>query len=79
MTNNQLLAIFREVFARQDLDITAETTPADIKEWDSFNHINLIIRIEEEYNISFDTDEIGKIGRVGDLIRAICQKTGDTT
>ena len=68
---NKLTAIFREVFNVPDLVIGEETTAADVAEWDSFNHLNLIMAIEEEFSISFTTQEIGKMTCVGDMITSV--------
>jgi acyl carrier protein len=78
MIQEKLYRIIRDVFATPDLPLSHETTPADVENWDSFNHINLIISIEEEFGISFDTDEIGKLTNVGMLIKAIARKKGDS-
>ena len=75
MIDPKLNEIFREVFSRPELAVTENTTAADIKEWDSFNHINLVMRVEEEFGISFGTKEIGQLANVGDLQAAIRRKT----
>ncbi|MDD2435199.1 MAG: acyl carrier protein [Bacilli bacterium] len=36
--------------------------------WDSFMHLDLIVAIEEEFNISFTPDEIGSIGSFKDIV-----------
>lgn len=67
--------IFRDVFEDPDITIDDSMTAADIPGWDSFNHINLIMRIEEEFNIAFTTKEIGEMGSVKNLIELVEQKT----
>ena len=66
--DEKLILIFREVFNDADLQISKETSAADVEGWDSFNHMNLIMLIEDEYNVSFTTQEIGQMSRVGDLV-----------
>jgi acyl carrier protein len=66
--------IFKEVFNDPDLEITEDTTAADVAEWDSFNHLSLIMAIEDEFSVSFTTQEIGKMARVGDLIKVLESK-----
>jgi acyl carrier protein len=70
----KLLNIFREVFNNPDLEITEDTTAADIAGWDSFNHLNLIMTIEEVFSVSFTTQEIGQMARVGDLVKVLQNK-----
>jgi acyl carrier protein len=76
MKKEKIFTIIRDVFAAPDLSLSETTKAADVEGWDSFNHMNLIMRIEEEFNISFHTDEIGRMGNVGELIAAVIKKTG---
>jgi len=55
---NQLTDIFHEVFEDQTVVPTPEMTASDVKEWDSFNHINLMIAIETRFKIKFKTAEL---------------------
>jgi len=71
---DRLTAIFRDVFEDSKLTIEDSTSAADVPGWDSFNHINLIMSIEEEFNISFDAKEIGGLGCVKNLVELIQQK-----
>ncbi len=73
--DEKIIGIFREILNDPTLDIDENTTAADVNGWDSFNHINLIMCIEDEYSISFTTAEIGQMGRVADLLQMIKSKT----
>ena len=73
--DEKIVCIFREVLNDPTLEIDENSTAADVNGWDSFNHINLIMCIEDEYSISFTTAEIGQMGRVADLLRMIKSKT----
>ena len=46
----------------------------DAPEWDSFVHINLIIAIESEFGIEFDSAEIGNLLSVSQILNAITTK-----
>ena len=39
-------------------DISNETTPDDMSNWDSFKHMMLISSFEEEFDISIEPEEI---------------------
>ena len=60
--------IFREVFDEEDLIIGNETNSEDIEEWDSLNHINLVISIEKQFGIRFMTGELQLLKDVGEMI-----------
>ena len=77
MTNNILSRIeptFREVFNNPDLIISGEMVASDIEAWDSLNHIRLIVALEMELEITFDTDQVAELMNVGELISRIESK-----
>ena len=39
-------------------DIDENATPDTVEDWDSLNHMNLVLALEEEFGILFDDDEI---------------------
>jgi acyl carrier protein len=49
-------------------------TAADIAEWDSFNHINLIVATEAKFGIKFQTTEIESLRNVGHFVELIGKK-----
>ncbi|MBC7388472.1 MAG: acyl carrier protein [Opitutaceae bacterium] len=72
---NSLSEIFKEVLDIQDYALQAETTPNDIPEWDSVNHLILLHAIEEHYKIKFDLAEMINFRNVGDICESIIRKT----
>jgi acyl carrier protein len=69
-----LTGIFRQIFDDDTIVLTPETTAADIAEWDSFNHINIIVAVEEHFKIKFQTAETEELKNVGHLAEIIRQK-----
>lgn len=67
--------IMREYFDDDDIKLTAETTADDIPAWDSMNHVNIIIAIEQRLKIKFKTSEIESLHNVGELVAVIERKT----
>lgn len=47
----------------------------DIPEWDSMNYLLFIADIEKEYNISFSMDEVLGFQTLGDIKKALRQKS----
>ena len=70
----QLQEIFREVFDNQNLTITENTSPDEIDDWDSFNHVKLILSLEETFDIKFDVEEVMELNKVCDIISAVKNK-----
>ena len=71
---NKLTDIFRTLFHYPDLVLHDGLVAADVPGWDSFNHINLIISIEEEFGVKFTNDEVAKMQNVGDLKKILALK-----
>ena len=70
----RLTGIFRDTFDDDSIVLKPEMTAADIAEWDSFNHINLIVATEAKFNIKFQTAEIESLKNVGHFEELIEKK-----
>jgi len=66
--------ILREVFEEDDLEIYDELNAEDIEEWDSFAHLNLIMTLEQQFNVSFALGELQDMKNIGDLICLLEEK-----
>ncbi|WP_462267060.1 acyl carrier protein [Mucilaginibacter sp.] len=70
----QVNDIFKDVLENDDIRLTTATTVADVEEWDSLNHIQLIVAIEKHFNIRFTSAEIYAWKNIGDMCAVIVQK-----
>jgi acyl carrier protein len=66
-----LTGIFCDVFDLTSIVLTPEMTAQDVPEWDSVNHITLVVETERVFGIKFRTTEIEDLKNVGDLVRLI--------
>ena len=48
--------------------------PDNIDEWDSLNHLNLVLSIEQEFNISLEFSEVLSIEKILDIYELIDKK-----
>ncbi|WP_159013175.1 acyl carrier protein [Acidisoma sp. S159] len=71
---SQLTDVFRDVFMRDDLELKPELTAKDIAGWDSFKQIEIILMLEQKYDIKFHTRELDGLLNVGDLARTVSAK-----
>ena len=58
----------------EDFDFVDETTANQVPNWDSLNHINVILAVEKEFKIKFKGAEILRIKNVGELQQLIDAK-----
>ena len=65
----------RDVFDDDSITATPQMSAADVKDWDSVNHVTLIVAIEESFGIKFQTSEVEKMKNVGQLVETIEKKS----
>ena len=58
------------------LDVTPETlseesSPATIPSWDSLGHLNLIIALEQEFNVRLSAEDILTMRSIGSIRRIL--------
>lgn len=70
----RLQPIFRDIFDREDLTITRESSAENVDGWDSLAHINLISAIEQEFHIRFALGELETLKNVGEMIDLMHRK-----
>jgi acyl carrier protein len=71
VTIEDLLPIFRDVLENDDIELTESTVAADIAEWDSLNHIYLVVAIEKQFKVKFTTHQIQSWQCVGDVLKEL--------
>lgn len=72
----QVQGIFQDVFDDDELEVTAETTAADVEEWDSLMHVTLILEIESAFQVRFSSGDVANLQSVGDLCALIEKSQG---
>lgn len=72
---SQVNEIFIDVLENEDIKISAETTADDVPEWDSLNHIQLVVSIEKHFSLRFTSSEIQSFKNVGEMCEAIVKKS----
>jgi len=70
----QVNVVFVDVLDNASIKVTPTTTAKDIEEWDSLNHIQLIVAIEKHFKLRFKTSEINSWKNVGEMCEAIEKK-----
>ena len=68
--------VFRDVFDDEDITVCDATTAEDIEDWDSLEHINLIVAVEKKFNIKFNMGEVHAFKNVGEMVDIILKRVG---
>ncbi|MCQ2523337.1 MAG: acyl carrier protein [Lachnospiraceae bacterium] len=67
----KLNEIFRYVFDDEEIVVSDSTTAADIEDWDSLEHINLVVAVEKKFSIKFNIGEVNNFQNVGEMVDII--------
>jgi len=80
MDRKELLTKINEVFIDvlddDQLQIAESTSAEDVDEWDSLNHIHLVVAIEKALKLRFTASEIQSWANVGEMMDNILKKVG---
>ena len=80
MDQNRVIArltpIFHEILDNDRIELSRTLYAGDVEEWDSLSHIRLIVAVEEAFQISFRSTEVGSLENLGDIIDLILLKLG---
>ena len=70
----RLTPVFQEVFDDDSIELSEEMTAADIEEWDSVEHFNLISEIERVFGMRFTMREVSGMKNVGELAEIVAER-----
>lgn len=66
--------VFQDVFDDDEIQVGDSTTADDIEDWDSLEHINLIVAVEKRFGIKFNMGEVTTMKNVGEMADIILQR-----
>ena len=69
----RLTKVFWDVFDDEDITLNNETTADDIDDWDSFEHINLIVAVETEFSFKIPMGKVVTMKNVGEMVDIILE------
>jgi len=70
----KLDGVFQDVFDDEKIHVDEKTTANDIEDWDSLEHINLVVAIEQCFGIKFSMNEVTTMKNVGEMVNIIIER-----
>ena len=67
----KIIDVTSEVF---QVPVTEETTQNNCDKWDSLHHLNLIVALEEMFDVSFEPEEIAVMKSIRDIEKMLESK-----
>lgn len=72
--DKQIIEIMERVFEQSGLD--TKTSQENCGKWDSLRHLNLIVELEDTFDMEFEPEEIAEMKSFDAVKRIISQKLG---
>ena len=69
----RLVAVFRDVLDDDSIKLYDNTVADDVEGWDSFEHINLISGVEEEFSFKIPMGKVVTMKNVGEMVDIIME------
>jgi acyl carrier protein len=66
--------IVRRVLNNDSINLKYETVATEVENWDSLNHIEIIVSIEKHFRIKFNFAELQKFKNVGQMCDSVLAK-----
>jgi len=71
-----LLTVCRDVLDDDEIVFDAQTPFEAIEEWDSLNHIHMVVNMEKIFDVRFEAAELQNLIIVQDLLDCIARLKG---
>lgn len=71
MNVSSIIEVFNDILDLEEGQLTLESSPLDIDEWDSMASVNIIVALEEEFEIKFKLEDIQDVKTVNDFINLV--------
>ena len=71
---DRLLRVMEDIFQVDRIEISEDSAPGTIKEWDSLKHMLLLMALEEEFECRFTDDEMTKCVNVESIVQVLDNK-----
>ncbi len=71
----KIIDILKEVL--EDENVNAETTQKNCENWDSMRHLNLVVELEDVFDVSFEPEEIADMKSVAAIKSYLESKDAD--
>jgi acyl carrier protein len=75
---DQVRAIAADVLLVSPETVAPDTSPQTVENWDSVQHLNLVLALEEKFGIQFAPEEMERMQTVGQIAELVAEKTRGT-
>ena len=73
-TFERVRAVASDVFRVPADRLSADSSPESVENWDSMQHLNLVLAVEEKFGIQLDPEEIEQMKNIGAVAALVDKK-----
>jgi acyl carrier protein len=70
-TFEQVRSVASDIFGIPAEAITAESSPETIENWDSMQHLNLVLAVEEKFGVQLEPEDIEQMKNIGSVAKLV--------
>ena len=71
MIKASVKSVMAEVFEIDKATIQDDASQKTVSEWDSLQHLNLMVELEDKFDVSFEPEEIGDMTTLAKIVETI--------
>ncbi len=75
--DERIKKVLASIFLVEISGIGDDASPETVEEWDSLKHMNIVLALEEEFDVQFEDDEIVDMMSYKDIRSIIKRKLND--
>ncbi|MBZ5664220.1 MAG: acyl carrier protein [Acidobacteriia bacterium] len=70
-TFEQVRNVASDIFGVPADKITAESSPETVENWDSMQHLNLVLAVEEKFGVQLEPEDIEQMKTIGAVAKLV--------
>jgi acyl carrier protein len=75
MTQQEIIGefsrILRDLLLDDSITLAMDTRREEVPNWDSFNYINFMVAVEQEFGVKFKIADIESFENVGEIVKGL--------
>ena len=73
-----VLTIASDVLGVPANEVTLDASPQSVANWDSVQHLNLVLAVEQAFDLTFEPEELDRMKSLRDVVALVQEKRGSS-
>ena len=73
-----VLTIASDVLGVPANQVTLDASPQSVANWDSVQHLNLVLAVEQAFDLTFEPEELDRMKSLRDVVALVQEKRGNS-